>query len=81
MNRYFLVSILCFGLCIVISFLSLVFVYGAHVFDGIEGAHPMQLTFRGLPVWLFLMSLVTLGIFFLIFGFKQKLFLQSQKQK
>ncbi len=80
MNRYFITSILCFGLAVGLFILSLVFVGGAQTFESLETDHPLHVTIRGFPVWMVCMFLVTLGIFFVIFGFKQKLFLQSQNQ-
>ncbi len=75
MNRYFIASIFCLGLAVGIFILSLVFVGVAQTFEGLETGHPLHVTLRGFPVWMICMFLLTLGIFFLIFGFKQKFFL------
>ena len=79
MNRYFITSILCLGLAVGVFILSLVFVGGAQTFEGLETGHPLHVTLRGFPVWMICMFLLTLGLFFLIFGFKQKLFLKNQQ--
>lgn len=81
MNRYFITSILCLGLAVGIFILSLVFVGGAQTFEGLENGHPLHVALRGFPIWMICLFLLTLGIFFLVFGFKQKLFLQAQAQR
>lgn len=64
-----------FGLFIFSSF----FVSAAKVFDGVDGGHALEARLFNLPVWMYMMILFTLGIFFLIFGFKQKMFLEAKK--
>jgi hypothetical protein len=81
MNKYFIASILCLGLAVGLLVLSLVYLGGAEIFEGLEIGHPLYVILHGFPVWMICMFLLTLGIFFLIFGFKQKFFLQSQNPR
>ncbi|MBL7554381.1 MAG: hypothetical protein JNM24_01065 [Bdellovibrionaceae bacterium] len=56
----------------ILSFLSLGLMFGLFII------YPVEARLKGLPIWMHMMILFTLGIFFLIFGIKQKMFLDSK---
>ena len=58
----------------ILSFVSFGLMVGLFVI------YPVEARVKGLPVWMHMMILLTLGIFFLIFGIKQKMFLDSKNK-
>lgn len=80
MNRYFILSFLSLGLMFGLYIFTSFFISAANAFDGIDGGHPLEARLSGLPIWMYMLMLFTLGIFFLIFGIKQKMFLESKNK-